>query len=317
MHLRAYVVLKDALLIQVYSVSNQTMVQEDVIKLLIQLHIHKLKVIHVVRYLEDLILRIKQHVRLRHVILVSVIQQRVKSRIRPGHRVSGPPEVVAVCTTTQNPPPQVPVPPATPVSVYLHRNVHESTEMNQTLQSVFVVLHYVLLLVLFALKLPVHALLYQIATLEITFLPTKHRVQNVVLEDGPTKQALPLIINVLAIIAPMEKQLLPVPRLHLPASSTHVQTPTHYPPTALPEAVQHPSRTILLVIQAATPATKDRVNVVATPASSLIPSPVPHVPMENTNHKTPKPIHLVNSARLEQHLQQLLPNVPNVDPDKQ
>ena len=48
MHLRVYVVLTDALLTQVYSVSNQAMVQHVVTKLLIQLHIHKLKVVHVV-----------------------------------------------------------------------------------------------------------------------------------------------------------------------------------------------------------------------------------------------------------------------------
>ena len=63
--------------------------------------------------------------------------------------------------------------------------------------------------------------LYQIATLEITFLPTKNRVQNVVLEDGPTKKALPLMINVLATIAPMGKQLPLVPHLHLPVSTSH------------------------------------------------------------------------------------------------
>ena len=62
--------LLNVLLIPVYSVSNQAMVQHVVIKLLIQLHIHKLKVIHVVRYLEELILRIKQRARLRQVILV-------------------------------------------------------------------------------------------------------------------------------------------------------------------------------------------------------------------------------------------------------
>ena len=60
----------NVLLIQVYSVSNQAMVQEVVIKLLIQLHIQRLKVVHVVRYLEELVLRIKQRARLRQVILV-------------------------------------------------------------------------------------------------------------------------------------------------------------------------------------------------------------------------------------------------------
>ena len=59
---------ENVLLIQVSSVSNQTMVQHVVIKLLIQLHIHKLKVVHVVRYLEELIFRIKRRARLRQVI---------------------------------------------------------------------------------------------------------------------------------------------------------------------------------------------------------------------------------------------------------
>ena len=57
-------------LVQVYSVTNQTMVQEVVVKLLIQLHIHKLKVVHVVLYLEEVVLRIKQRVRLLQVVLV-------------------------------------------------------------------------------------------------------------------------------------------------------------------------------------------------------------------------------------------------------
>ena len=82
MHLRVYVVLQDVLLTQVSSVSNQKVVQHVVIKLLIQLHIHKLKVVHVVRYLEELILGIKQRVRVPHVILVFVIQQRRKGRGR-------------------------------------------------------------------------------------------------------------------------------------------------------------------------------------------------------------------------------------------
>ena len=65
------------------------------------------------------------------VVLVLVIQRRMKSRHRPIHRgVTGS---AVVCGTTQIPPPQHPVPPADPVSVYLHRNVHESMEMNQTL----------------------------------------------------------------------------------------------------------------------------------------------------------------------------------------
>ena len=60
---------------------------------------------------------------------------------------------MAIYTTTQIPPPQHPVPPPSPVSVYLHRNVHESMEMNQTLQAVSVVPKDVLLLVLIAINL--------------------------------------------------------------------------------------------------------------------------------------------------------------------
>ena len=61
---------KNVLLIQVYSVTKQTLVQEVVIKLLIQLHIQQLKVVHVVPCLEELVLWIKQHARVRHVVLV-------------------------------------------------------------------------------------------------------------------------------------------------------------------------------------------------------------------------------------------------------
>ena len=61
---------QNVLLIQVYSVSTQTVAHQVVIKFLIQLHIHKLQVVHVVRYLEELILRIKQRARLWQVILV-------------------------------------------------------------------------------------------------------------------------------------------------------------------------------------------------------------------------------------------------------
>ena len=81
-----------------------------------------------------------------------MIQRRVKSRNRTGHRgVTG--TAVAICSTTQNPPPQHPVPPHPPVSVYLHRSVPKSTEMNQTLQAVSVVLKDVPLLVLIAINL--------------------------------------------------------------------------------------------------------------------------------------------------------------------
>ena len=61
---------QNVLQIQAYSVSNRIAEVEFVTKLLIQLHIHLLKVVHVVRYLEELILRIKQRARLRQVILV-------------------------------------------------------------------------------------------------------------------------------------------------------------------------------------------------------------------------------------------------------
>ena len=63
-----------------------------------------------------------------------------------------------VCTTTQNPPPQNPVPPPDPVSVYLHRNVQKSMEMNQTLPAVSVVINIVLLLVRIVLNLTIHVL---------------------------------------------------------------------------------------------------------------------------------------------------------------
>ena len=71
----------------------------------------------------------------------------MKCRGRTFHRdASG--LLMAICTTTQNPPPQNPVPPSTPVSVDLYRNVPESMDMNQTLQAVSVVLKDVLILLL-------------------------------------------------------------------------------------------------------------------------------------------------------------------------
>ena len=70
---------------------------------------------------------------------------------------------MAICTTIQNPPPQNPVTPPNPVSVYLHRNVQKSTEMNQTLLAVTVVLKDVLLLVRIATNLQVLVDLYHIA----------------------------------------------------------------------------------------------------------------------------------------------------------
>ena len=76
----------------------------------------------------------------------------MKGRGRTVHRgVSG--AAGAVCATTQNPPPQHPVPPPDPVSAYLHRNAQKSMEMNQTLQAVSVVLKDVLLLVRIATNL--------------------------------------------------------------------------------------------------------------------------------------------------------------------
>ena len=86
--------LQNVLQILVYSVSNRIAEVEFVTKLLILLHIHKLKVVHVVWYLEEVILRIKQLVRVPHVILVSVIQRRMECLRRTIHRgVSGGPAV--------------------------------------------------------------------------------------------------------------------------------------------------------------------------------------------------------------------------------
>ena len=135
------------------------------IQLLIQLHIQESKVIHV-RYLEVLVLRIKQCARRLRVILVLVIQRRMNIRGRTIHRgASG----LAVCATTQIPPPPNPVPPAKPVSVYLHRNVPESMEMNQTVPAVSVVLIKDVLLVLIVLNLRifVHHVLLQFVRLQM------------------------------------------------------------------------------------------------------------------------------------------------------
>ena len=72
---------------------------------IVKLPIQKLKVVHVARYLVELILRIKQRVRLRQIILVSVIQRRMKGRMcRAFHRaVSGSDEshaeVFNLCVT--------------------------------------------------------------------------------------------------------------------------------------------------------------------------------------------------------------------------
>ena len=91
---------------------------------------------------------------------------------------------MASCTTTQIPPPQNPVPPTTPVSVYLHRNVQKSMEMNQTLQAVSVVPKDVLLLVRIAINLQVLVELYPIVTemdLQPTVLPVSAGQLNVLL----------------------------------------------------------------------------------------------------------------------------------------
>ena len=77
----------------------------------------------------------------------------MKDLYRIIHRGAG--ITMAVCTTTQISPPQNPVPPPPPVSVYLHRNVQKLMEMNQTVQAVSVVLKDVLLLVRIAINLVV------------------------------------------------------------------------------------------------------------------------------------------------------------------
>ena len=90
----------------------------------------------------------------------------MKGRSRTIHRgASGP--AVALCGTTQIPPPQHPVPPPTPASACLHRNVQKSMEMNQTVLAVSVVLKGVLLLVRIVLNLLiyVHHILLQLVLL--------------------------------------------------------------------------------------------------------------------------------------------------------
>ena len=58
---------------------------------IVKLPFQKFKAVHVVRYLEELILRIKQRVRVPHVILVLVIERRLKGRRRTLHRgATGP-----------------------------------------------------------------------------------------------------------------------------------------------------------------------------------------------------------------------------------
>ena len=102
-----------------------------------------------------------------------MIQRRLNCRGRIVHRdVTG--RAVAIWSTTQNPPPQHPVPPPNPVSAYLHRNVQKSMEMNQTLQAVSVVLKDVLLLVRIATQMVTYAviLLLQYAVKRMVLQPT-------------------------------------------------------------------------------------------------------------------------------------------------
>ena len=152
---------------------------------IVNFHIQKLKVVIVIRYLEEVIFWIKQCARRLQVTLVLVLQRRVKSRSRAYHRGVSGGSPLAFCTTTQNPPPQHPVPPTTPVSVYLHRNVHESMEMNQTVQAVSVVLNIVLLVVLIVIHLLVLVVLYHHVVkkmvLQPTMLPVNADLQNVLL----------------------------------------------------------------------------------------------------------------------------------------
>ena len=158
-------------------------------------------------------------------------------------------------------------------------------------------------------------LLLVLAMLDITFLlhvwpvtvvNTKIKTSNPAAKCVAVANTRTNKVNLPAKIVQMEKQTI---KILQPASSTHAQTPTHHPPTALPETVQHLSRTNPHVTQAATPATKDQANVVATPAPSLIPSLVQHVSMDNTKHKTLKPTHLVNFVQRVENLKQRHPNV--------
>ena len=89
---------------------------------------------------------------------------------------------MAICTTTQIPPPQHPAPvirlqrlenvPPTPVFVYLHRNVQKSMEMNQTVQGVSVVLKDVLPLGRIAINLLVCVVMYHRVVNKMVLLPT-------------------------------------------------------------------------------------------------------------------------------------------------
>ena len=119
----------------------------------------------------------------------------MKSRRRTFHRgATG--TAMAICTTTQIPPPQNPVPPPTPVSVYLHRNVQKSMEMNQTVQAVSVVLKDVLLLVRIATQMVIYAviLLLQCAVNKMVLHP-------IVLPVGAVQQI--VLLNLIALNLPI------------------------------------------------------------------------------------------------------------------
>ena len=116
---------------------------------MVKFRIQKLKVVRVVRYLEELVFRIKQSAgRLQKLFLVLITCTSMNSRRRTVHRgVTS--RTMTICTTTQISPPQDPVTLSNLVSVYLHRNVHESMEMNQTMEFVSVELEDVLLVPVF------------------------------------------------------------------------------------------------------------------------------------------------------------------------
>ena len=79
-----------------------------------------------------------------------------------------------ICTTTQDPGPQLSVPPTTSVSAESHWNAHELMEMKQTAQAVPVVIKDVLLLVRIATQMVIYAviLLLQYAVNKMVLQPT-------------------------------------------------------------------------------------------------------------------------------------------------